>query len=289
MEEFELAKIKAFVWGVSGRISSHRLSLVSAGVAFYIFLSIFPALAATISIYGLAADPEVVQNHVETLGQFMPKEALSMISARIRDLTSSQDSSLTFGLMIGIALSLWSANKAMKGVAQALNIAYDREEDRGFVKVNAVTLALTLASSIAFIVALSVVVVVPILINAVLSIQSIEWIAIASSWTVFIAVLIGMFLLIYYFAPALHEWGWRDLLPGAIVAAILFLIASVGFSLYVANFGKYDKQYGALGAVVITLLWLYIGSYIFLLGAEINAQRNQGGKPDRDTQPGHPH
>lgn len=289
-----MAKIKAFVLGVLSRISSDRLSLVSAGVAFYIFLSIFPALAATISIYGLAADPQAVQSHVATLGEFMPKEALSMISARIRDLTSSQDSSLTVGLVIGIVLSLWSANKAMKGVAQALNIAYDRKEDRGFIKVNAVTLALTLASSIAFIVALSVVVVVPILINAVLSMQSFEWVAIASSWTVFIVVLVGMFLLIYYFAPALHERGWRDLLPGAIVAAVLFLIASVGFSLYVANFGKYDKQYGALGAVVITLLWLYIGSYIFLLGAEINAQRNQGEKPSTDAQPAdaqprHPH
>ena len=284
-----MAKIKAFVSGVLGRISNDRLSLVSAGVAFYIFLSIFPALAATISIYGLAADPQVVQSHVETLGQFMPEEALAMISARIRDLTSSQDSSLTLGLVIGIVLSLWSANKAMKGVAQALNIAYDRKEDRGFVKVNAVTLALTLASSIAFIIALSVVVVVPILVNAVLAIQSIEWVAMTSSWMVFIVVLIGMFLLIYHFAPALHERGWRDLLPGAIAAAVLFLIASVGFSLYVANFGKYDKQYGSLGAVVITLLWLYIGSYIFLLGAEINAQRNQGGKSDSSMQARHPH
>lgn len=281
-----MAKIKAFLGGILGRISSDRLSLVAAGVAFYVFLSIFPALAATISIYGLAADPHLVQNHVEALGQFLPKEVQSIISARIRDLASSQGSSLTLGLVIGILLSLWSANKAMKGVAQALNIAYDRQEDRGFVKVNVVTLALTLASSIAFIVALSVVVVVPILINAVLTVQSMEWIAIASSWTVFILVLIGMFLLIYNFAPALHERGWRDLLPGAIVAAVLFLIASVGFSLYVANFGKYDKQYGALGAVVVTLLWLYIGSYIFLLGAEINAQRNQG---DPNTQPRHPH
>ncbi len=284
-----MKQVKEFVLGVIHRIGNDRLSLVAGGVAFYIFLSIFPALAATISIYGLAADPHVVQGHIDALGRFMPEDAFNVVSTRIRDLTSSHSSSLTLGVVVGILLSLWSANKAMKGVAQALNIAYDREEDRGFIKVNAITLALTLASSIAFIIALSVVVIVPILVNALLSIKSIELVTVISSWAVFILVLIGMFLMIYHFAPALHNRTWRDLLPGAITAAILFLIASVAFSLYVANFGKYDKQYGALGAVVVTLLWLYIGSYIFLLGAEINAQRNQEGTQGAETLPQHPH
>lgn len=234
-------------------------------------------LAVAISIYGLALEPQSVQNHINALGSFVPKDVLDVVSARIKDLASTQSHSLSLGVAGGILISLWSANKAMKGTAKALNIAFDKSEDRGFIKLNAVTLALTLASSLAFIIALLAVVFVPILINAALASQAAGLIMTLGSWTAFALVLTGVFLMIYRFAPALRQ-NWRDLLPGAITAAVLFIIASVGFSLYVANFGEYDKQYGALGAVVVTMLWLYLGAFIFLLGAEIIAQRNQSEK-----------
>lgn len=269
-----MAKIKEFILGVKNRIEEDRLSMVAAGVAFYVFLSLFPMLAVAISIYGLALDPQSVQNHIEAMGRFVPKDVLDVVSTRIKDLASQQTRSLTLGVAGGILISLWSANKAMKAVAKALNIAYDTREHRGFIKLNAVTLALTLASSLAFIVALSVVVLVPILINAALASQSAGLITTLGSWAVFTLVLTGVFLMIYHYAPALHR-GWQNLFPGTIIAAVLFIIVSAGFSLYVANFGEYDKQYGALGAVVVTMLWLYLGAYVFLFGAEITAQQNQ--------------
>lgn len=271
-----MAKIKKTAVGVKGRIKDDRLSLVAAGVAFYAFLSLFPALATVISIYGLLADAQTVQSHVERLGGIVPDEVLAVLSSRMEDLATTPDSSLTFGFVFGIIISLWSANKAMKAVSEALNIAYDMEEDRGFLKVNAVTLLLTLTSAIAFIIAIAVVVIVPVLVSTFLSHQAVATFTTLTSWIIFILLLVGMFLVLYRFAPARkRRQAWRNLLPGAALATGLFVIASLAFSFYVSNYGEYDAQYGALGAVVVLMLWLFIGAFIFLLGAEVNAERNQ--------------
>ncbi|WP_308366781.1 MULTISPECIES: YihY/virulence factor BrkB family protein [unclassified Microbulbifer] len=271
-----MAKIKKTAVGVKGRIKDDRLSLVAAGVAFYAFFSLFPALATVISIYGLLADAQTVQSHVERLGGIVPDEVLAVLSSRMEDLATTPDSSLTFGFVFGIIISLWSANKAMKAVSEALNIAYDMEEDRGFLKVNAVTLLLTLTSAIAFIVAIAVVVIVPVLVSTFLSHQAAAIFTTLTSWVIFILLLVGMFLVLYRFAPARkRRQAWRNLLPGAALATGLFVIASLAFSFYVSNYGEYDAQYGALGAVVVLMLWLFIGAFIFLLGAEVNAERNQ--------------
>ena len=270
-----MAEVKRTVFGIKNRVKTDRLSLVAAGVAFYTFLSIFPALATIISIYGLVADAQMVQEHISSMSGVVPKDVMDILAVRMEKLAGSADSSLTWGVVIGIVVSLWSANKAMKAVSEALNIAYDKHEDRGFITINAVTLLLTLLSSIGFIVALSVVVIVPIVVSVFLSQNSAEVVITLVSWALFMALLVGMFMVLYRFAPARHErQSWNNLLPGALFSALLFVLASLLFSFYVSNLGKYDEQYGALGAVVVTMLWLFIGSFIFLLGAELNAERN---------------
>lgn len=274
-EESIMAEVKQRAVGVKNRVKEDSLSLVAAGVAFYIFLSIFPALASVISIYGLIADPQTVENHVSAMASFMPEQVLNILSERMTSLAETADRSLTFGVVIGIVVSLWSANKAMKAIANALNIAYDAEEERGFVKLNLTTLGLTLLSAVVFIVAIFAVVVVPIIVSAFLTQQSAAVLTTLLSWALFLALLVGMCLLLYNIAPDRGRRNWKELLPGAVVAGALLIVASMGFSFYVANFGKYDEQYGALGAVVVTLLWLFIGAFIFLLGAELNAERIQ--------------
>lgn len=260
------------------RIKDDDLGLVAAGVAFYGFLSVFPALATVISLYGLVADPQSVQNHISALSGTVPEEVLSIVSTRMENLASSKASSLTFGFVFGLLLSLWSANKAMKALAKALNIAYDTEEDRGFVKRNLVTLSLTLLAIIVFIFAMAVVVIVPILVSVFLSQQSTAVLATVLSWLLFIALLTGLFLVLYRYAPAHHQHdSWKSLLPGAVFSSLGFVIASAGFSYFVSNFGKFDAQYGVLGAVVVMMLWLLIGAFIFLVGAELNAERHQPG------------
>ena len=265
-------ELKRQLIGVKQRIKDDSLSLMAAGVAFYVFLSIFPALASVISVYGLVADPQTVQTHISAMEDFMPQEVLSIVSERLNSLAQTGGGALSFGVVVGILVSLWSANKAMKAVAKALNIAYGTAEGRGFFKFHLVTLGLTLFATLAFIIALTVVVAMPLLVNIFLTRQA-EIFTTLLSWCLYLGVLIGMYLIIYSVAPDRRGKGWRELLPGALVSALLFLIASTAFSFYAANFGQYEQEYGALGAVMATMIWLFIGAFIFLVGAELNAER----------------
>ncbi len=267
-----MSELKKTLMGVKERVANDSLGLVAAGVAFYVFLSVFPALASAISIYGLIADPQTIQSHIGTVSGLVPEEVLGILSERMQAL-ADQEGSLTFGLVIGILVSLWSANKAMKAVAQALDIAYDTKEERGVVKFNAVTLALTLLSIIAFILVVSVVVVVPIVVSVFLSQQTAELLVSLVSWAAFLLLLVGMSLVLYNFAPDRRRRSWKELLPGAILTAVLFVIASAAFAFYVTQFGQFNEEYGALGGVVVLMLWLYLGAFVFLLGAEYNAER----------------
>ncbi len=268
-----MVELKKTALGVKKRIEEDSLSLVAAGVAFYIFLSIFPALASAISLYGLVADPQTIQNHVAAAGSFVPAEVMGILEERLQILASRENGTHIWGMTLGILISLWSANKAMKALAWALDIAYDTNESRGFIKFNATTLALTLLSIVAFIVAVSVVVIVPIIVSVFLSQQTAAVFTTLVSWALFLFLLVAMCLLLYNFAPDRRHRNWKELVPGAVITAILFIIASSGFAFYVANFGKFNEEYGALGAVVVTLLWIFIGAFIFLFGAEINAER----------------
>lgn len=273
-----MSDLKQTAAELKARIKDDDLGLVAAGVAFFGFLSVFPALATVISIYGLVADPQSVQSHISAMSGAIPQDVLDIVSRRMESLASSKTASLTFGFVFGLLLSLWSANKAMKALAKALNIAYDTEEDRGIVKRNLVTLSLTLLASIVFIIAMAVVIVVPVLVSTLLSQQTTAVLTTVLSWLLFIALLTGLFLVLYRYAPARHRHdSWKSLLPGAIFASLSFVIASAAFSYFVGNFGRFDAQYGVLGAVVVMMLWLLIGAFIFLVGAELNAERNRPG------------
>lgn len=263
-----------FVSQLSKRLENDNISLVAAGVAFHVFLSIFPALAVAVSAYGLIFDVQSINEQIDALRGVLPQEALTLVADRAQSIVTNRDETLTWGLILASLLSLWSANRAMKATATALNITYNFKEDRNFIKKNLVTLALTAFSTFISVIILTIVVVVPVFVTVYLNAQTTETATAIISWLIFIGVLVGLFWVLYSYGPARHRRPWRALLPGACVAAALVVAASTAFSLYVVNFGKYDEQYGALGAVVVTLLWLYLGAFIFLLGAEINAERS---------------
>ena len=261
-----------FVKRLTTRLTEDRISLVSAGVAFYIFLSIFPALASVISLYGLLTDPLDIQKHLEYFSDAIPTEAFGLLEDQIIRFTESEQKKLGGGLIVGLAISMWSANKAMKAVAQSLNIAFNFKEDRSFLKVNLITLGLTFISSIAFTFTLAILIVIPVIVSSILTEAIVEGFVVLVSWLMLISAIFAVFTMLYRKAPAMHNRiNTKSLIPGSLSATILLLFGSVSFSLYVANFGSYDAQYGTLASVVVTMLWLYIGAFIFLTGAEINA------------------
>jgi membrane protein len=252
-----------------------QVPLLAAGVAFYGFLALFPTLIAAVTVYGLVADPKTVSQQSQKITQALPADAAAIITDQLKTLASGQSSSLTFGLVLSLLLALWSASSGIGHLMMAVNIAYDEEEGRGFVKRKALALLLTLGAIVFFLVAVSLVAVFPVVIEAVVPSGIAYWLVQVVRWLLLAAAVVVALGVVFRVAPHRDAPQVKWLSVGAVVATVLWIAASVGFSIYVSNFGSYSKTYGALAGVAIMLLWLWISSYIVLLGAEINAETEQ--------------
>lgn len=263
-----------------------QVPLLAAGVAFYTFLSLFPAMIAAVTVYGLVADRRTVAEQAEQLSQALPQEAASLITDQMQAITSQPEQSLGLGLLIALALALWSASGGVGNVITAVNVAYDEKETRGFLKRKGLALGLTLGAIVFAAVAITLIAVAPVLLDALIPEGALRYLLEAARWVgLLIAVAIGLAVL-YRFAPDRDapEFAWVSV--GAAVATVIWMLASLGFSLYVDNFGSYSKTYGALAGVAVLMLWLWITAFIVLLGAEINAEAEQ--QTVRDTTVGPP-
>lgn len=254
------------------RLSQDYIGLVSAGVAFYALLAIFPALAAVISIYGLIADPASIEQQINSTMTVLPPEAANILRQQLQNLTSQPRAGLGIGLVVGIGLALWSAAKGVKALLQGLNIAYSEQERRGFIKLNAMALLLTFGGVLFAILALGLIAVLP----AVINLLKLEGIAASIisllSWPLLLIAVMVALAVLYRFGPSRTQARWRWLNWGVAVATALWLVGSFMFSVYVSNFGSYSKTYGSVGAIVILMLWFFLSAYSILLGAELNAE-----------------
>ncbi len=257
---------------VKGEVRRDNLSIVSAGVAFYAFLALFPGLVALISVYGLVANPSDVERFVSTLQGFMPQEAASIISSQLQKVAQSSGSQLGIGVLIGILVALWSATKGTKSLMTALNIVHEEEEERGFFRLNAMALLLTLGAIVAVIIASVLVIAAPALLGTLnlpgIAQTLVNWLR----WPVVALLAVVAIGILYRLGPSRRPAQWRWLSYGALSATLLWLIASGLFSWYVANFGSYNATYGSMAAVVILLMWFYISAFVILLGAEMNSE-----------------
>ncbi|HET8697228.1 MAG TPA: YihY/virulence factor BrkB family protein [Gammaproteobacteria bacterium] len=262
---------KATLKHVWRKLSADHVSLIAAGVSHYALLATFPALFAVVAVYGLVMSPERIQAQVSALSRFTPPDVANIIDTALRSIAESQGGTLSFGAVLGVLLALWGARAGMDAVMTATNIAYGIDKDRSFVRRMLVSLGLTVAAMLGFVLLLGVAVAIPFLARAlgvggVLTtvIDMVRWVA---CW---LLVVLGL-AVVYRFAPNRHQAHWRWISYGSATAATVWVIASVLFSIYVQNFGSYGKTYGALGGVVVMLLWFYISSYVLLIGAEIDA------------------
>jgi membrane protein len=264
-------------WGrilanVYDEVTRDNVTIMAAGVAFWTFLSIFPGMSALISIYGLVADPAVIATQVASLAGILPSSSLDLLDEQLHRLIGAPPQALGLGLLISLLLALWYAMSGTGTLMQALTVAYEEQDTRGILAYYAQSAALTIAIAVFGLLSLLLVAIVP----AVL-----EWLPLPSDarsliglvrWPILAVSMILALGIIYRFAPGRRHPRWHLLSAGTILAAILWLAGSAGFSYYVANVASYDKTYGSLGTVVVLLMWLYLSSLIVLLGAELNSE-----------------
>ncbi|MGL9622373.1 YihY/virulence factor BrkB family protein [Bradyrhizobium sp. U531] len=271
---------------VYGNIGNHRILALAAGMTYYSILAIFPALAALVSIYGLFSDPGSIAKHLDEIGGFIPGGAIEVAREQFTRVTTKGDWTLSFSFAIGLAISLWSANAAIKSLFDTLNIVYGEREKRGFFKLNAMSLTFTLAAIGFILAALAAVVAVPVVLQHLWLSHAIELLIRIAVWpTMFVAVAVGL-ACIYRFGPSGEAPRWRWITWGSTAATVLWLIASALFSWYAANFGTFNQTYGSLGAIIGFMIWLWISAIVILLGGELNAEMEH--QTARDTTTGAP-
>jgi membrane protein len=253
------------------RLREHNLTLVAAGVAFYAFLALVPALIAFVSIYGLVADPSDVTRQVEDIGSSLPAEVQDFLVFQLTSIVNANGTGVSVTAVVAIVLALWSASGGMAALITGIHIAREVEEPKGFVVKRGKALLLTLAAIVFLgIVIFLIAAVPPLLDDAGLGDAGRLAFDIAR-WPVLAAVMIIGIGLLYRFAVRGRRRGWLGFLtPGAVVAMLGWLAASALFAVYTANFASYGKTYGALASIVVLLLWLWLSALVVLVGAEVD-------------------
>jgi membrane protein len=280
-------------WQVTRRAfkesSADNLSILAGGITYFGFMAIFPALIAGISLYGLVADAEtLLSQQGEGLLSALPQEAQSLIRDQLNALAASSGGALSVSLVLSIFAALWSASSGTGHLMAAVNAAYDEQETRGPVKRRGTALLLTLGAIVFVLLALALVAVIPAVLNALQLGTFVNVVVQVVRWVLLVALVLVALAVVYRVAPDRDapQFEWTSI--GALVATVLWVLGSIALNLYVNNFGSYNKTYGTLAGVVVLLLWLYLTSYIFLLGAEINAEAEKEKQTRTDITTGEP-
>lgn len=258
---------------VKSQLTVDHISIVSAGVAFYFFLSLFPTFIAAISIFGLVMEPAQIQQQISEMAHILPDQSSQMISNILEGIADKSGKSLSWSLVWSILFSLFTAMQGTKAVFEGINVAYDEIDGRGFFKYNGLTLLFTLSGILIGIISVALVIIFPAIIESInLTASRIEDIIPWLRWPVLALVVMGVLAITYKIAPDRRNPQFTWVSWGAVIATILWLGGSILFSIYISNFANYDKIYGSFAAVIILMLWFFITAYVILLGAEINSE-----------------
>lgn len=264
-------------------IGEHRILALAAGITYYSLLAIFPALAALVAVYGLFSDPAGIAKHLNELSGVAPTGAIDVAREQLTRVSSKGSQALGLTFVVGIAVSLWSANAAMKSIFDTLNIIYGEREKRGFIKLNAISLMFTVAGIAFVLAALGAVVIVPVVLNYLWLSAATDFLLRLARWPTMFVGLAFSLACIYRFGPSREAPRWRWITWGSTAATVLWLAASALFSWYAANFGQFNETYGSLGAAIGFMTWLWISAIVLLLGAELDAEMEHQTAVDTTT------
>jgi membrane protein len=262
---------------------------LAAALAYYFFLALFPAMLALVALASFFPLERLVPRLIESAGPLMPPDVLAIVSEQLEKIGQGNHGGL---LTFGFLAALWSSSAAVMAITDALNRAYDVEEARPWWRTRITAILLTVALALFILVSFALVLLGPTLAERLAGYvgagPAAAWVWSALRWPIVFAIIASAVGLVYYFAPDVEqEWVW--LTPGSLVATVMWILASLGFRYYIVNFGNYTETYGAIGGVIVLLLWLYISGLAILAGAELNAEiehTSSAGKDPGEKAPG---
>jgi len=251
---------------------SDRISLVSAGCAFWATLALFPAITMLIFVYGLAFDPATVEPQLQVVSRLVPPAVFTLISDRVQQLVAQGRQTLGIGLLVSTGIAFWSSATATKGLISALNIAYEERERRSVLRFQFTALALTVCAILEAVLALAVLVFLPVAMSFLgLSAHAAVALRVSGMAVLLVFVMLALSLL-YRFGPSRRHARWTWVTPGSTLATLLWLAASSLFTFYVNDLANYDRTYGPLSTVIAVMMWFWFTFYSVLLGAELNSE-----------------
>ena len=252
-----------------------RVTTTAQALAYALFLTIPAAMLVALGVFSLVADADDIRSMVDRFGQVMPPEATSLVQESLQRAIDTPGRGIAM-TVVGVALALWSITSAATTLMEGLTTAFDRRDERSFVRKRALALLLAMC------LVLSAAAVIGFLVlgshverwigDAIAAPSLTTWVWWTAQWPILIGLLFFAFVVLLSVGPDVEQKRWRLVAPGAVVALAVWLLGSGGFALYTSHFGSYDKTWGTLAAVVVTLVWLWLTSAALLLGAEVNAE-----------------
>jgi membrane protein len=262
--------------------------LLAAGVAFFALLALVPALVALVSVYGLVADPADIQRNVDDLLAAAPAEVRDLVSSQLSSIVDSSPSGLRLGAIAGLVIALWSASSAVKHLVGAISLAYDEEETRGFVRLRGLAVLLTIGGVALMAAVVAGFVAAPRALPDSGAGGVARTVVLVVRWPLLAVVALVVLAVLYRLGPDRDAPAWRWVSPGSVLATVVWVAASAGFSIYTSRFGNYNETYGSLGAVIVVMLWLYLSAYAVIAGAELNAELERQTVADTTRGPSRP-
>jgi membrane protein len=259
-------------WRTYRQIGEDRLLAVAAGVVFYGLLALFPAVTALVSFYGLFADWSTIADNLAAMAIIMPSDAIEIVRDQVARVLSKGEATLSLSFAFGLAFALWSANAGMKAIIDALNVVYEETEKRGLIRFNLVSLAFTLGAILVALLSLAFVVLFPLVLARVGLGPLTEAIIGVVRWPALLVLIILGLAIIYRYGPSRRIARWQWISIGSLLACVLWMLGSAVFSWYLASFANYDATYGALGAVIGMMMWMWLSVIVILAGAELNSE-----------------
>ena len=265
--------------------SADNIGLIAAGVAFYSFLALVPLLGATVLTYGLVANVETVGDHIAKLMEVLPRDIAPLVAEQLVSVVKSSGEKKGLGILLALGIALFGARNAAGSIVTALNIAYEQEETRGFLKVNLLSFIITLGAVAAAALAMLAVGAMGFMHLALPSASpAMVFLSKAVTYVALALAAATAAALLYRYGPARARPRWSWLTPGSLLFAVGWVAVTIGFGIYVARFGSYGATYGSLSAVVVLLTWIYLTAYVLLFGAELNSELEH--QTARDTTSG---